>query len=85
MAIANQHRRTKPFPWMAIAVAVLLQTGSAAKADTRWYCKPLMGLERSCLSVKVVVKRMGMARAEGLARKCGATEEDIQQAKVCLQ
>lgn len=56
-----------------------------AKPKVPWYCKPLIGLERSCFSVKATVKAMGAARAEKLARKCGATESDIEQAKACLQ
>lgn len=56
-----------------------------AQPKVAWYCKPLVGLERSCFSVKAVVKAMGAARAEKLARKCGATESDIEQAKACLQ
>jgi hypothetical protein len=84
--IVNLQGRKLCFLWMTIAViAVLLLTYSCAKAHTRWYCKPLFGLERSCSSVQFIVKRFGSARAEGLARKCGATEDEIRQAKVCLR
>lgn len=87
MAIANRAPSKLRLLRMPIAVVVvlLLTHSGDAKADMRWYCKPLMGLERSCLSVKFIVRRFGVARAEGLARKCGATEEEIRQAKVCLQ
>ena len=50
-----------------------------------WYCKPLVGMERSCSSVRAMVKTLGAARAEKLARKCGATDNDIEQAKACLR
>lgn len=56
-----------------------------ATPHVAWYCKPFTGLERSCTSVKLTVKAMGAARAEKLARKCGASDQDIEQAKACLQ
>jgi hypothetical protein len=55
-----------------------------AAPKVAWYCKPFVGLERSCTSVKLIAKSMGAARAEKLARKCGATDSDIEQAKACL-
>ena len=56
-----------------------------AQRKVPFYCKPLVGLERSCTSVKAIVKTLGASRAEKLARKCGATDQEIEQAKACLQ
>jgi hypothetical protein len=68
-----------------IALALAADATPAQGADLPLACKPFSGMERSCTSVKAIVAVMGEKRAEQLARKCGATDQDIEQAKTCLQ
>jgi hypothetical protein len=49
-----------------------------------FYCKTLERFERSCTGVKVAAASLGQKHAESLARKCGATEQELTQARECL-
>jgi len=67
-----------------LIATVLTLASSAALGDVPFYCKPLMKFERSCTGVKAAALAMGRDRAQSLARKCGATEFELQQARDCF-
>lgn len=48
------------------------------------FCYVFMALPRTCTAARLVVKMYGAAEAERRARICGASDEDIAQAKTCL-
>lgn len=49
-----------------------------------FYCRALTRFERNCTGVKLAAASLGAKHAETLARKCGATEEELAQARACL-
>lgn len=48
-----------------------------------FYCRALAQLPRNCASVKRTARTFGAARAERMARKCGASDVEIAEAKAC--
>jgi len=70
--------------YVALGVIMLCLVGTA-KADVPWYCKALLKYERSCEGVKAASRVMGQARSEKLARRCGASDAEIEQARACLR
>jgi len=56
-----------------------------APAKVPFYCRVLLRFERSCSGVKLAAKSLGEGHALHLATRCGATSEEIVQAKACLQ
>lgn len=67
-----------------IASALTLASSAALSGDLPFYCKPLAKFERSCIGVKAAALTMGRDRAQSLARRCGATEFELQQARDCF-
>jgi hypothetical protein len=57
----------------------------ATAAKVPFYCRVLLRFERSCGGVRLAAKSLGESRALQWATRCGATSEEIVQAKACLQ
>lgn len=66
------------------AVAMLFLLTAPAMAEP-FYCKAFKLMERSCFSAKAMVKLYGEREAIAKARRCGATELEIAQARECLK
>lgn len=76
------------FPWalfLGLAVLLIVLTFCRPAPAMSWACKPLQKFERTCTGVKAATALMGEARAEALARKCGASDQDIVDAHNCLR
>lgn len=92
--IAQQHDRkmfwlkwTVIFPFMLVLVIslFLLFSQGRARADVFHICAQLNSMPRTCESVQKVVNRYGNRLAFWIARKCGASEQDLTEARQCLQ
>lgn len=70
------------FAFHSVAHAGVL--GEAADVAKDAMCAPLKKFERSCSGVKAAAATLGKGHAEWLARKCGATEHDLQDARDCF-
>lgn len=71
--------------FLAILLWLGYLLGSAFGADLPYYCKAITKFERSCIGVKAAVATMGKGRALALAKRCGATEFDLDEARGCLK
>lgn len=75
------------FPWALFLVLAALFAFAATRVHAsalETMCAPLKKFERSCVGVKAAAATLGKTHAEWLARKCGATDHDIQEARDCL-
>lgn len=59
--------------------------GAGKTAPAAWYCKPLMKFERSCTGVKAAAATLGKANALSLAKRCGASDSDLADARRCFE
>lgn len=74
-----------PIVIAAVAILLLWWTAKPAHAEAArpFYCTTLEKLPRTCASAQVLKRTFGAARAERMARKCGATDAQIAEAKAC--
>src|ERR1051326_7545861 len=81
----QMERRSMTMKTILLAAALVCANALPARAaDMPFYCWPFASVERSCAGVASIVKRMGIVRAERLARKCGASADEISAASACL-
>lgn len=78
------------FPTMLLLViAVFLLFTHKAKASEwktiPYFCHAMYGMPRNCDSVKSFANKFGQRAALWMARRCGALEADIEEAKACLK
>jgi len=78
-------RRVFALLFVAFVVAVIMSLLTSRANSAPLYCKALLKFERSCSGVKLAAASLGENHALALAKRCGATDEEIQQAKACLK
>lgn len=67
----------------ALVMALLAWSIFPARADGV-ECKMLHQFERSCTGVKAAAKVLGREYVATLAKRCGATDEEMAQARECF-
>lgn len=79
------------FPWALFLVLAIVfslfalrEAHSAEWKTIPYFCHAMYGMPRNCDSVKKYAGTMGMRAAIWMARKCGALEADIAEARQCI-
>lgn len=70
--------------WLALCLWLGLLLGSAFADDLPYYCKAITKFDRSCFGVKAAVAALGRNRALSLAKRCGASDVELNEAAACL-